>query len=358
MCIKGGLDVPPHNHHVSEAEWQPDKCLLSKAKLNGEVRKMFRSSTFGRTAAVVALVAAGSLTLSGFAEAKVGSGSSAGSRGSRTFSAPPTTNTAPKQAAPVERSITQPGQAQATRPGQSGPTAAAATTARPSMFGGFRGLLLGGLFAGALASIFGVGALASVFGFVLQAALLGGVVFLIYNFIRNRRNGAPAMATATSSPGSAARPDVNAYRASAASTATGALAIGPDDFNAFERLLTEVQLAYGSSDLKALGDRMTPEMLSYLAADLEANRQKGIRNEISDPKLLQGDLAEAWREGNSEYATVAMRFSLVDRMVDIASGRVVSGGNGAPSESTEVWTFRRPPNGSVRQWELSAIQQA
>jgi predicted lipid-binding transport protein (Tim44 family) len=74
-------------------------------------------------------------------------------------------------------------------------------------------------------------------------------------------------------------------------------------------------------------------------------------NRVSDTKLLQGDLAEAWREGGSEYATVAMRFSINDTMVDRASGRVVEGG---PQEVSELWTFRRA-NGSP--WILSAIQQ-
>lgn len=320
------------------------------AKLKGEVLAMFRSTSIGRVATMFAILSAGSLVLADLAEAKVGGGSSFGSRGGRTFSAPPTTNTAPRQAAPVERSITQPGQV--------GQTAAAATTARPSMFGGMRGLLFGGLIAGALASVFGVGMFANLLGFVLQAALIGGLVFLVYNFFRNRSSGAPALATARASAAAPPRMDTYAQRANSAQSGGGSLAIGPDDFNTFERLLGEVQLAYGAGDLNALGSRMTPEMLSYLAADLEANRRKGVRNEISEPKLLQGDLAEAWREGNAEYATVAMRFSILDRTVDVSSGRVVSGSSTQPSESTEVWTFRRSVGGTSRNWELSAIQQA
>jgi hypothetical protein len=35
-------------------------------------------------------------------------------------------------------------------------------------------------------------------------------------------------------------------------------------------------------------------------------------------KLLQGDVAEAWREGDDDYATVAMRYSMVDRTLDRA----------------------------------------
>ena len=73
--------------------------------------------------------------------------------------------------------------------------------------------------------------------------------------------------------------------------------------------------------------------------------------------LLQGDLSEAWREVGGEYATVAMRYAIVDVMVDRATGRVVSGDCSAPQEVTEVWTFRRDPGAAARSWQLSAIQQ-
>lgn len=316
---------------------------------------MFQISSSRRALALAASVLVGALIVADAAQAKVGGGSSLGSRGAKTYSAPPTTNTAPKTAAPVEKSITTPGQAQA------GQSAAAATAARPSMFGGMRGLLLGGLIGAGLASMFGVGAFANVLGFILQAALLGGIVFLAYNWFRNRNGGRPAMATAATA--AAQRPrvvDPNAYRMSVAGTGASAatLAISPDDFSAFEHLLGEIQVAYGRADTKTLGDRATPEMLSYFVGDLDANAKKGVRNEISNPVLLQGDLSEAWREGQTEYATVAMRFSIIDRMVDAASGRVVSGSATQPSESTELWTFRRPLNGKPRDWELSAIQQA
>jgi len=50
---------------------------------------------------------------------------------------------------------------------------------------------------------------------------------------------------------------------------------------------------------------------------------------------------------------VAMRFSMVDRTVDRASGRLVDGSE-QPVEVTEVWTFQRPRGGN---WQVSAIQQ-
>jgi len=61
---------------------------------------------------------------------------------------------------------------------------------------------------------------------------------------------------------------------------------------------------------------------------------------------LKGDLAEAWREGDTDYATVAMKFALKDSMVERASGRTVEGGE--RSEVTELWTFMRARGGSLR----------
>jgi predicted lipid-binding transport protein (Tim44 family) len=145
--------------------------------------------------------------------------------------------------------------------------------------------------------------------------------------------------------------------------AASPLLIGSADYDAFERLLGEIQTAYCREDVGALGDMTTPEMLSYFSGDLADNRRQGLRNEVAGVKLLQGDLAEAWREGGSDYATVAMRFSLCDAMVDRTTGRVVSGDATAPQQVTEVWTFRRdlggqPAQGWQQGWQLSAIQQA
>jgi predicted lipid-binding transport protein (Tim44 family) len=299
----------------------------------------------------LAIVAVASMALlADLADARVGSGRSVGSRGAKTYQAPPATNTAPKTASPMEKSMTQPGK-----------SGAPSTPAPASSPFGWRSLLMGGLIGAGLASLFGMGALAGVLGFVLQAALIGGLIWLAVAFFRGRMGqGQPALAGAGASSGQTqARPNTDYRQAASALGGGGAgLNIGPDDYDAFERLLGEIQTAYGRNDLEALGDHTTPEMLSYFAAELDGNAKQGVRNEVSQPKLLQGDLAEAWREADGEYASVAMRFSIIDKTVETASGRVVSGSATAPEEVTEVWTFRRPGNGTARQWELSAIQQA
>jgi len=50
---------------------------------------------------------------------------------------------------------------------------------------------------------------------------------------------------------------------------------------------------------------VTPEMLSYFSEELAANASHGLINRVTEIKLLQGDLAEAWREARGDYATVA-----------------------------------------------------
>lgn len=309
-------------------------------------------------AAVIALAPA-------VAEARVGGGGSSGSRGFKTWTAPPRTNTAPKPAQPMERSMTPQASKQ-----QPGATAGMAQQARPGLLGGgFGKLLMGGLIAGALASVFGFGAMASVLGFLLQMALIAGVVFLAVTWWRNRNALRPALANARmpgTEAGAAPREDVNyrtgnGFGGGGSGPAIAELKVQQADFDDFERLLGEIQAAYGRNDVKALETRTTPEMLSYFSEQLHDNARRGVRNEVSVVKLLQGDLAEAWREDNQDYATVAMRFSLIDVTVDQDTDRVVDGSRTEPQEVTEVWTFVRQSGsrgGRAGSWELSAIQQA
>ena len=90
-----------------------------------------------RLVVAIAAIAAACVLIAADAHARAGGGSSGGSRGTRTFSAPPATQTAPNAAAPMQRTLTQPGKSSTV--GQTAP--------RPGLFGGG---LLGGLAAGFL----------------------------------------------------------------------------------------------------------------------------------------------------------------------------------------------------------------
>jgi predicted lipid-binding transport protein (Tim44 family) len=277
-------------------------------------------------------------------------GFSAGSRGMRTYSAPPSTATAPT-AAPIQRSLTQPSNIGLARP-----------TPSSGLFGG-RGLL-GGLAAGFLGAglfglLFGYGlfggmaGFASIFGLLLQVLLIIVVARLLFAWWQ-RRNLAAAPAYAAPNP--AASHNFGSFSGILNNTRSQSsgepLTIANSDYSVFERLLGDIQTAYSAEDLSALRAMVTPEMLSYFSEELAANASRGLINRVTEIKLLQGDLAEAWREGRGDYATVAMKFALRDSMVERASGRIVEGGE--LSEVTELWTFVRARGGS---WLLSAIQQ-
>ena len=288
------------------------------------------------------------------ADARVGGGFSGGSRGSRTFSAPAPTRTAPS-AAPVQRSITQPNRAS---------PLGGATAARPGLFGGglFGGLAAGFLGAGLFGLLFGhgffggMGGFASLIGLVLQIALVVFVAKMAFAWWQRRNMPASAYAGAGGGAPSGSGFGFSSLGGSAfggGASASEPIEIAKGDYDAFERLLGDIQAAYSAEDLNALRARVTPEMLSYFSEQMSQNASRGLVNKVSGVHLEQGDLSEAWREGDSEYATVAMRFTLTDSMVDRASGRVVEGGQ--PDVVTEVWTFVRARGGA---WILSAIQQA
>jgi predicted lipid-binding transport protein (Tim44 family) len=287
-----------------------------------------------------------------------------GSRGTRTFSAPPPTATSPGTARPIERSMTQPGQ-----PGSTFNRPATANPAAQTGGGFFRpGTMLGGLAAGFLgAGLFGMlfgsgflaglGSFAGFLGLMAQILLIVIVARLAWAWWQ-RRSQQPAAAYANANRDmhgdAGSRPSPLFPGLGSGSTFDNRpIMIKPEDYDAFERTLEDVQAAYSNEDVNKLGDLVTPEMLSYYAEELAANASRGVRNELADVKLLQGDLAEAWREGDDEYATVAMRYQQSDRLLDRNTGQVVESGE-QPDEGVEYWTFRRANGGP---WMVSAIQQ-
>jgi predicted lipid-binding transport protein (Tim44 family) len=141
-------------------------------------------------AIVLALALPATLAISS-ADARVGGGFSSGSRGTRTFSAPPSTNTAPSAAQPFNRTFSQP----------SGPSSSAGgglfNRAGGGFFNRFGGGLLGGLAAGFLgAGLFGMlfggglfsglGGFSSILGLILQVVLIVFVVRIAMSWWQRR----------------------------------------------------------------------------------------------------------------------------------------------------------------------------
>lgn len=324
-----------------------------------------RPSTRARAlrAALASIVAACVILAPLLAEARAGRGGSFGSRGARTYQAAPPTPTAPR-VAPIQRSQTPQPAAQPSRPGVATPLG----QPRPSFFqrhpflGGMMGGLLG---AGLIGMLFGGGfgafhGMAGFLGLLLQIGLILLVVRLVMGFLRSRRSQEPAYGA--NAPGAVYRDaepgaGYDAPRRGAGGAPLGSgdtVGLEAADFDAFEQRLGEVQAAWSAADAARLERLATPEMVDYFREQLDELRREGLVNRVEDVKLLQGDLAEAWREDGREYATVAMRWSASDVTQEAATGRIVEGNPHVPVEAREAWTFVRTPGGP---WMLSAIQQ-
>jgi len=335
-------------------------------------------------ALAAALVFAGSA-----AEARIGGGrGSFGSRGMRTYTPPPATRTAPDAAAPIQRSQVPNQGPNLNRPGTPAPN-----VAQPRRFGFGTGLMAGLFGAGLLGMLMGNGffgglaGLASVVGLLLQIGLIVLLVSFAMKWFRRRQEPAYAgpqsyqrNTMGGSVPPAGGRPMAGGLGGGLGSGLGGGglggalggalggmnqsrrraevrdeIGIGEKDYAAFERALVELQDAYSRQDIEKIWSMATPEMAGYIQEELNDNAARGVVNRVSDVRLEQGDLSEAWREGATDYATVAMRFSLIDVLLDKATGRVLEGDPSEPAEAREVWTFRRDQGGP---WKISAIQQA
>ncbi len=288
------------------------------------------------------------------ADARPGMGGSMGSRGSRTYSAPPATNTNPGGASPFSRSMT-PNPGQYAAPGYAGNPGYG--VARPHPFaaglaGGLLGAGIGGLLFGhhnAYADGYddrGSGAASFIWLLIELAVLFFLGRWLYRRFVASRATGSIG----------GAMPNPMARMGAAAAPPRGgtAIQITNADYQAFEQALLDVQQAWSMQDLRSLSRFATPEMVSYFSEQLSDLASRNLRNVVSAVTMDRGDLSEAWAEAGREYATVAMRYSMIDVTTDL-TGRVVDGSPTERQSVTELWTFVRARGGS---WLLSAIQQA
>jgi predicted lipid-binding transport protein (Tim44 family) len=251
----------------------------------------------------------------------------------------------------MQRSLTAP-----TNPSQ--PAFGAQNFARPGLFGGggFMSGLMGGLIGAGIGGLLfghglfgGIGGFSSLLGLLLQI----GLVVLLVRFLLRRFGGPSTGMPFLAGFGAANRPLPGMPMGGGSGGQSAAPALAQGDFAAFERNLQAVQAAWSRQDLATMRGLMTPEMVSYFNEQLSEHASRGVRNEVSDVRLMKGDLSESWVENGRQYATVAMKFSMIDVTRD-QTGRIVDGSLTEHVTATEFWTFLRTPGG---QWVLSAIQQ-
>ena len=340
-------------------------------------------------AAATALALA--LMIAGPADAR--RGGSFGSRGTRTYSAPRSSYNSPGYTPPVQRSMTprpaftpQP----AYQPGFG--------NRQPSRFGGFGGGFLGGLVTGGLigglmghgfggggygaGGGWGGGGGGGLFTILIQLALIGGLIWLGLRLFRRNR-GAPVGGAVVEGPWGGQTSSFGGFGGGSGGGLPGVsnlngggygggnpppyaptpnssggpaleIPINQTDMDAFTRLLIEVQDAFGHEDYGRLRTVTTPEVMSFLAEELSENATHGRRNEVTGTRLISSDVAEAWREGDADYATVALRYESIDVMRDRNTNAVVEGDATRPTATTELWTYVRHGG---EPWKLSAIQE-
>jgi predicted lipid-binding transport protein (Tim44 family) len=229
---------------------------------------------------------------------------------------------------------------------------------RPGM-GMLGGLAAGFLGAGLLGMLFGGGcspasaACPRSSAWLLQVALIVIVVRLAMSWWQRRHTPASAYAGAPAE-GPGAQPS---FRSGLSGFGLGsnqpALEIQPADYEAFERLLGEIQAAWSNEDIAKLHTLATPEMVSYFS--------KGSRGEQGQQRRQQGEQRQAAAGATSpKPGGKAKPISPAWRCGSRWSTR--PGAHHRPSGLGQRNADRshrsvdlRPPRGA--DWELSAIQQ-
>ena len=286
-----------------------------------------------------------------------------GSRGSRSYSAParPAPQSPGLPSSP-SRGFNEPGPAPQQRSGLFG-----------GLMGGLAGFALGGLLGsllfGGLGHGFGIG--------MMDLLLIGGGIVLLMVVLRRRRGNSPQPAYATA----------GAYGSGAYGTdvGTGASRYGggaatmepppaptdlerglghirqmdpgfdPDAVAIMARnAFVEVQQGIAARNVSRLRDRVAPEMYTVLQAQCDRLQGAQQSNRLEQIQITRADVSEAWQENGRDYVTVCVGASMLDYIVDDATGGLVEGSRSVPRHVEEFWTFARPVG--ARAWQLSAIQ--
>jgi predicted lipid-binding transport protein (Tim44 family) len=342
--------------------------MLSKSWLKGVVL-------------LLALLFLSAMVLQADAWARAGGGSrsgggSIGSRGSRSASPPrPYTAPSPTQPSRPSTGVTP------TSPRPMTPTPA--SPSQPSSFWrSFGGGMLGGLAGGLLfRSLFGgpsaYGAPGAGGGGgvgLLDILILIGIGYLIYWYIKKKRQEAVAaqggymQSSATlEQPVEAQYPPV--YDQPVRSADQQDLEQGLANIKQFDPYFQEaafqdlamdvffkIQGAWANRDMSPVRSMLTEEMFRILQDDAERLKADKKINRLENIAVRSVDITEAWQESGTDFITVRIYANLLDYNVDENTGQVIEGSKTEPVKFEEYWTFTRPVGNNP--WQLSAIQQA
>lgn len=298
------------------------------------------------------------------AHARAGGGRSSGSRGfssgsgSRTYQGSTTRPTQPTQ----QPGVAQPTPMQPTSPGMG-------RSFLSGIGGGLLGGMIGSMLFGGRAGAAGWGGGGGFgFGDLIIILIILAIVFFVIKRFRARK------AMEMSSTGSAYAPSSYTYNEPSPDTyyepspRDGAIAQGlrhisemDSTFNeagfkeAVEDNFFKIQSAWTKRDLSNVKNLLTPQILNTFQDDVNryiANKQF---NRLENIAVRQVDIVDAIQDQGEEYITVKFLASLLDYIVDEATGQTVSGSTSDPVKFLEYWTFTRKVG--QRNWVLAGITQ-
>lgn len=288
------------------------------------------------------------------AHARAGGGSRSGSRGSRSYSRPasPSPQPAPsrqQQAAPA--------------PGFQQPASGGFMR---SMAGGIVGGMLGGMLFRSLGfSGMGGGMGGGGIG-LFEIILLAGIGYLIYRFIKKRREAGTANSFEPEPyRGGTVTPISQGYQTVTPEVEDADTGLGhirqfdPSfDENRYTDLVMDnffkIQGAWMNRDLTPVQGLLTDEMRRVFQTDLDRLIRDKQINRLENIAVRKVEIVEAWQESGQDFINTLVYANLLDYTTD-ESGTVLSGSKSDPVKFEEYWTFTRPVGNNP--WKLTAIDQ-
>ncbi len=268
-------------------------------------------------------------------------------------------------------------------------------------FGGFGGGFMGGMagmFLGGMVGRMLFGGMGGGFGGgggigLLEIILIGGGIFLLMRYLRNRQ--APAYSgnyggssysgddpydveeshgsrggsvyrghDIGSGHGRGSGPVAATYAADSSRAEEGLPGIKSSDGSfSRENFLLDVresfmrfQDAWVARDLSPMRDLFDSDIFDQCQRDLDKMKSEGRVNKLENLEILQLEIAESWQEEGHDFITVTYEASLLDYVVSESSGEVLEGNSSEPVRFIEHWTWVR--SSGPGRWFLSAISQA
>ena len=312
----------------------------------------------GCTVFLLSLIAG--LFIAAEAEARAGGGRSFGSRGSRSYSQPvsPSTAPSPYRATPQPASPASPSPFAQPQPAGGGFLRSMAGGIAGGMLGGmlFRSLGMGG--AGGMGGGGGIG--------IFEILLLAGIGYLIYRYVKSRREaavGQGAYASYSSLPNTYDVSPQNAQISTQNDLAMGIshirqLDAGFDENKFNDQVMDiffKIQGAWMNRDLASVNALLSDDMRRTFQQDVDRLLAEKKVNRLDNIAVRTVEISEAWQEQGQDYITALIYANLLDYTTDDTTGQLVAGSKTEPVKFEEFWTFSRPVGSSS--WKLTGIDQ-